>query len=114
MTSTETVIFNQIHEWYSRAPQEASIEAGIDWVQDNSEIACPQCGEVAVVVEDQTPAAEVNITWPCVRIRTATFKPPIDPAGIERTEATQRARGARDDRPETRLPRSGQLVGHVQ
>jgi predicted RNA-binding Zn-ribbon protein involved in translation (DUF1610 family) len=38
-------IFAEIDEWYARAPAGASVEQTIDWVQENSEIACPRCGE---------------------------------------------------------------------
>jgi predicted RNA-binding Zn-ribbon protein involved in translation (DUF1610 family) len=38
-------IFVQIDEWFAKAPADASTEQAIEWVQDNSEIACPECGE---------------------------------------------------------------------
>jgi len=40
----------QIDEWYERAPEGLTIEESIDWVQYNSEIPCPRCGELLWVM----------------------------------------------------------------
>jgi len=46
-------IFAQIEEWYARAPSGASVDERIDWVQDNSEIPCPSCGQYLWVLRGE-------------------------------------------------------------
>jgi len=45
MTPGVSQVFAQIDAWYARAPADLSVEQALDWVQDNSEIPCPSCGE---------------------------------------------------------------------
>lgn len=51
---SSATIFTQIDEWYARAPEGSSLESTIDWVQDNSEIACPRCGDWLWVIRGQS------------------------------------------------------------
>lgn len=46
-------IFAAIDTWYGRAPQSATVEEAISWVQDNSEIPCPRCGELLWVMRGE-------------------------------------------------------------
>lgn len=55
MDGNRTEVFSQIDEWYARAPRQLPVEDAIDWVQDNSEIACPVCGELLWVVRGPNP-----------------------------------------------------------
>ena len=50
MSDSWTTVQEQIDLWYARAPKEASAEEAIDWVQENSEIACPRCGQYLWVI----------------------------------------------------------------
>lgn len=52
-SSADVQVFAQIDEWYGRAPQDMSLEQRMAWVQDNSEIPCPKCGEWLWVMRGQ-------------------------------------------------------------
>ena len=45
--------FIGIDAWYARAPVGLSVEETIAWVQDNSEIPCPRCGEYLWVIRGE-------------------------------------------------------------
>lgn len=50
---THVDVFAQIDEWYARAPGGLSLADTIDWVQYNSEIPCPRCGEFLYVLRGE-------------------------------------------------------------
>jgi len=51
--TSDQAIFSQIDEWYQRAPAGLSKGETIDWVQYNSEVACPRCGEWLWVIRGE-------------------------------------------------------------
>lgn len=55
MATDVATIFRQIDDWYERAPREYSEAQIVEWVQYNSEVACPACGEWLFVVRTRNP-----------------------------------------------------------
>lgn len=53
MNDSNVAIFHQIEAWYAKAPAGSSAEEAIEWVQDNSEIPCPRCGQYLWVIRGQ-------------------------------------------------------------
>ncbi len=43
-------IIQQIDDWYSKAPAGSSESEVVEWVQYNSEIPCPLCGDWLFVI----------------------------------------------------------------
>lgn len=49
----DDAILDEIDAWFDRAPAGLELQETIDWVQYNSEIACPRCGEWLWVMRGQ-------------------------------------------------------------
>lgn len=44
-SNADQAVFVAIDKWFSQAPAKLAKQDVIDWVQDNSEVACPRCGQ---------------------------------------------------------------------